>query len=416
MLNHHSFIVGLVVFVVTAMVAGCSDRSTSPLEPSPDLFDFGFQNVPGRGVAADPPAGVVDVTAGDETLSLFPYTGSDFSGNPVDPINIVFVGNVDATMIRNALMALDGDRSGTGLPPVAPFNGTWGDALGDVQTTYADGAGWVGSVVQLSLGGYGPVRVHLRLFETRQPYGDGGKWTLGGAHFEVLIPGTTDHQVLGWELARQIVAADLMRSGLAVTASSSGVINATPSFRTIPAVIYNGVPDALKLLAGLPPGPTATDVPIPSDGQATVLQVSGEVANLADSRETSFTLQFSQIIPKPFCSDSPFDYLLVEGPVSLRKVVRTTSHGSYAYDAEIRGQLTATPVDVTQSPPVPAGDSFKVTASDVQHGFISAEDARVSMQGKRIIIGGGAEKQFIRLEVHEHGTNDYSVAVKCLEG
>jgi hypothetical protein len=410
MLNHHSLISGLAVVVVIATLAGCSDRSASPLEPTWD-----FQIFPSRGVAIDPPTGVVDVTAGEETLSLFPYTGNDFSGNPVDPINIVFVGNVDATTIRNALMALDGDRTGAGFPPVAPFNGTWSDALGGVQTTYADGAGWVGSVVQLNLGGYGPVRVHLRLFETRQPYDDGGKWTLGGAHFEVLIPGTTDHQVLGWELAELIVVSDLVRSGLVVATSSSGVINAAPSFRTIPAMIYNGIPDELKLLAGLPVGPSTTDVPIPSDGEATVLQIEGEVSSIADSREASFTLQFSQIIPKPFCSDSPFDYLLVEGPVSLRKVVRISAQGSYAYDAAIRGQLTATPVDVTQNPPVPAGEPFKVTASDVQHGFISASDARVSMQGKRIIIGNGAEKQFTRLEVHERGTNDFRVDVKCLQ-
>ena len=409
MLNHRSFLNGLAAAIVVTMLAGCVDRIL-PLEPSRSKSTMWSQ-----GAADNPPPGVVDVTAGSETLSLFPYTAGDFSGNPVDPINIVFVGNVDATTIRNALMALDGDRTGDGFPPVAPFDGTWSDALGGVQTTYADGAGWVGSVVQLSLGGYGPVRVHLRLFETRVPYGDGGKWTLGGAHFEILIPGTTDHQVIGWELAEQIVVSDLMRCGLEVSASSSGGINAAPSFRSIPAVIYNGIPDGLKFLAGLPPGPTATDVPIPSDGQATVLHVEGEVSGVADIREESFTLQFSQIIPKPFCSDSPFDFLLVEGPVSLRKTVRVSGQGRYAYDATIRGQLTATPIDVTQNPPVPAGAPFKVTASDVQHGFISADDARVSMQGKRIVIGNGAEKQFIRLEVHEHGTNHFSADVKCLE-
>ncbi len=71
-------------------------------------------------------------------------------------------------------------------------------------------------------------------------------------------------------------------------------------------------------------------------------------------------------------------------------------------------------VDVTQNPPVPAGDSFNVTASDVQQGFISAVDARVTMQGKRIIIGRGAEKQFLRLEMHELGVKQFSSRVQCL--
>ena len=40
----------------------------------------------------------------------------------------------------------------------------------------------------------------------------------GAAHFEVLIPGTTDHQVLSWIVARDLVVGDLMRSGLLLEA------------------------------------------------------------------------------------------------------------------------------------------------------------------------------------------------------
>lgn len=410
MINHDSLTSCLAMVVLVAGLWGCSDRAPLPTSSSDDA-----SSLLSRSASANVPTGLVDVTAASESLMLWPYTGDNFSGTPVDPVNLVFAGAVDATAIRDALLALDGDRSAAGFPPVSPFNDTWSDALGGVQTTYAQGCGWIGSVVQLCLGGYGPVRVHLRLFETRQPFGGGGKWTVGAAHFEILIPGTTDHQVLGWELAEQIVALDLMRSGLTVAGSSSGVINAAPDFRSIPAVIYNGIPDELKIICGLPPGPSAVDVPIPSNGEATVLTVAGGVPRIADERATSFELQFSQVIPKPFCSDGQFDYVLVEGPVSLRKTVRTSDRGVYAYDAMIRGQLTATPVDVTQNPPVPVGEPSKVSASDVQHGFISGKDARVSMQGKRIIIGHGAESQFTRLEVHENGVNDFSVHVKCLE-
>lgn len=290
--------------------------------------------------------------------------------------------------------------------------------MGGVQTAYADGGGWVGSVVQLELGSYGPLRFHLRLFETRNPFGaPEGTWTLGAAHFEILIPGTTNHQVMCWELAEQIVIADLVRSGLLGAApASSGPINAAPTYRDIPAVIYNGVPDELKLACGLPPGSASGNVPIPSDGEATLLYLTGSVAVSADLRDVNFTIEFSQLIPKPFCSTGPADFLLVEGPVTLRRSTRVTTEGRYAYDAMIRGLLTATPVDVTQNPPVIVGEPFKVTASDVQQGYISSWDgnSRVAMQSQRIIIGNGAEKQFVWLEIHERGSKHYREIVQCL--
>ncbi|HEU4928249.1 MAG TPA: hypothetical protein VFU38_00335, partial [Candidatus Krumholzibacteria bacterium] len=100
-------------------------------------------------------------------------------------------------------------------------------------------------------------------------------------------------------------------------------------------------------------------------------------------------------------------------PVSLRKDV-LDADGRYEYAAEIRGQLMATPVDVTKSPPVPTGEAFRVSASDVQHGFLDLHDARVAMQSNRLVFQETAEKQFIYLVVHERGTDAYREQVKCL--
>lgn len=67
-----------------------------------------------------------------------------------------------------------------------------------MQTAYDARAGWVGSAIQLQCGDYGPIRFHLRLFEA-------GDYTLANVHFELLIPNTTEHQVLSVELAEQLV-------------------------------------------------------------------------------------------------------------------------------------------------------------------------------------------------------------------
>jgi hypothetical protein len=216
------------MFVSACLIAGCSseDLFTSPVEAPPGLFSM----------SVNAPADLVTVENAGHSLTFWPYTSAGLSDQPSDPINLVFVGKASPVAIRAALMGLDGDRSSLGLPPVPPFNARWTDAFGDAQGTYASEGGWTGSVIQLALGDYGPIRVHLRLFSTKAPYGD-GTWTLGGAHFEVLIPGTTEHQVLSWEIAQQIVVGDLMRSGLISGVTLTSTINAAPSFRDIPAPI-----------------------------------------------------------------------------------------------------------------------------------------------------------------------------------
>jgi len=172
---------------VMALLAGCSQDPVRPSASS--LAGSGDRSVSGAReiTAPGPPADIATVEFGGQTLHLWPYTGGSFDGTPSDPINLVFVGKADPRAIRAALLALDGDRTAFGYPNDYPFNATWSDANGDVQTSYADGEGWVGNVIQLQLGRYEFGRVHLRLFRTGSAFGDGGVWTLGGAHFEILI-------------------------------------------------------------------------------------------------------------------------------------------------------------------------------------------------------------------------------------
>src|SRR5262245_60839580 len=151
------FLAAAALIAATAILCGCTEDLLSPPGRG------GAQLAPGGGGAL-PPAGLVDVSLGEERLTIWPYTGTSFDGTPSDPVNLVFAGEADPIQIRAALLALDGNRPG--LPPVYPFDAVWSDAVGDAQTTYAGDEGWVGSVIQLQLGNYGPVRFHLRLFRS----------------------------------------------------------------------------------------------------------------------------------------------------------------------------------------------------------------------------------------------------------
>jgi hypothetical protein len=404
-------------------VAGCSKNAGTPdalTKPSQDAQATSQpESAPPmiREDGSTPPSGMASVSFGTESLDLWPYTGTSFDGTPSDPVNLLFVGKADPVRIRAALLQLDGDRTAYGFPDSYPFNATWSDAGGDVQTTYANGEGWLGSVVQLQLGTYDPGRVHLRLFRTGVPFGDGGTWTIGAAHFEIMIPGTADHAVLSWELARNVVVTDLVRSGLldsSTPMAPTDQITQTPSFRDIIPEIYNQLPEDLKAGIGGPSGTVTAPVPIPNDGMAMMLDMAGEAPPQIGTTSASFTVNYNITIPKPFCSEGPYDYVLLTGPVTLMNTTTVDATGLYQFTAGISGQLTVTPLDVTVSPPVPAGTPYKVQVGDKLQGALDATSSWAMFQSRRIAPQkGGSQMLMTKLRVGTRGQDSYSAQVQC---
>lgn len=274
--------------------------------------------------------------------TFFPYTADDFEAAPKDPVNLVFTGNVDPRQIRAALLALpNGDRTAFGFPGGFPFDCTWRDALGgDEQVTHAGGA-WTGSVIQLACGDYSPVRFHVRLF----PAADR---TVGNAHFEVHIAGTTDHQVLNWEIAEQLVTADLVRTGIAAPVGIAAGINAAPYFRIINEQVYDALPPDLQALAF----PVSADVhAMPTDGNATIVAVFGQAALVPGTAEQAQVFQFDQVIPKPFCATDDVPFVYATGPVTLQQADALSDGGEYSREFSAAGELSVAPIDLTTGQP-----------------------------------------------------------------
>ena len=129
--------------IAALALAACAAESTGPADR------------PAFARTAPAPAGVVAATP---SLSIYPYTLVNFSSDPAerfDPVNLIFTGRADPREIRADLLALDGNRPG--LPPAPFFTCVWRDAIGDMQTGYSNEGGWVGSVIQLRCGEFGPV-------------------------------------------------------------------------------------------------------------------------------------------------------------------------------------------------------------------------------------------------------------------
>jgi hypothetical protein len=398
-------LIALVVTLVVMLPNGCTeDHAVCP-------------QVPSSGLQA--PTGVVTVTTAGKALEFWPYTGNSFAGTPVDPVNLVFTGQADPVRIRAALLALDGDRTSAGFPDAYPFNATWADAIGgDVQTAYVGGGeGWVGSVVQLQLGEYGPLRIHLRLFRSEQSLSATDIWTLGAAHFEVLIPGTADHQVLSWELAKQVVIADLVRSGLLDTVTPlepTATIHAAPTFRDIIPEIYNPLPVELKMLIGGPTDTVTSPVGIPTDGTATILHIARAAPLKADAISSTVTLTYDQVVPKPFCSEGPYDLLQINGPVEFTLSVHVGADGSYSYNSAYWGALDAVPIDMSSGEPV-VGEPLEAVVSGLQSGSLTTTEARVQSEDHRLAqYAQGNEVLDTQLAVATNGERHHAATTRCL--
>jgi len=414
-------LIAILILLLTTPIlfTACShENPVTPQEVDDEFFDKSVEII--RQFGDTPPGETATVTLGDATLEFWPYTGTTFDGTPVDPINVVFAGEADPLQIRAALLALDGDRTAFGFPDAPPFNTVWLDAIGgDVQTTCAvTGHGWVGSVVQLTLGDYGPLRAHLRLFRTGNELGD-GCWTLGGAHFEMQIPGTTDHQVLSWELAEQLVMVDLMRSGLLdpeVPMVPTGLINEAPSFRSIPAVIYNLLPPELVDIVGGPEPPVTEPVPLASDGQGTLFNVAIAAPVIPGSYTTSTVVVFDQMVPRPYCSEGPGDYLLVSGPVDFRLTTVVTNSLEFHTRSKYMGSIMAQPFDLSGGTPEPIGDPFPARVSGRQIGRMNQQSSEIVSRDSRLTHeSGGPQILLEQLRVPQSGRKVYRSQLHCID-
>jgi hypothetical protein len=382
----------LLALTVAVVATGCGDV----LEPENRRAALSSG---ARGAAA--PTSVLAVTAAGATHRIWPYTGVDFTGTPQDPMNLVFAGEADPRNVRAALLSLPGNRAGT---PFAAFDCTWKDAIGGIQTTYSEEAGWEGSVVQLECGDYDPFRYHLRLFRA-------GPWTLGQAHVEILVPGTHDHAVLSWEVGEQFVMVDFMRSGLLAAApSQTGLITPAPSFGHIHPAIYNGLPPALRMLAGGPMENVTQPVPIQTNGSATVLVVRERLPLVEEVRSYAVDLTFNQTIPKPFCSEhEPFVY--VHGPLRLRQEVVVSASGAFSSRTEGNGELQVTPVDPM------TGERGTTAPATIHERHASEVDGTTafasSLRQLRIHHGGAPQQLRIHLRVGPAGVTTFSRNEHC---
>lgn len=396
MLRFHASALSAAAAVIGLGLSGCVDDQITPT----GLQFEATQSASLEGFAPPPPNGLVAV----DGLQLWPWTGRDLAGTIADPMSVILVGDIDVVSLRAALLALDGDRTAQGFPPGFPFNCTWQDAHGGMQTTYTAEYGWVANAVQLECGAYNPLRFHMRLF-------DAGPAVVAAVHFDLLIPGTPEHQVLAWDVPRTLALVDIAR-GLTLAAPPQFVqVNTVGSVQEIPEVVYAGIPNALKVPFGLPPGPSTGPVPIPTDGQAYFVVVGQRPDVFASTDEYQLTVQFDRVIPRPFCATGPTDIVYVNGPVHISVLTEVDDYGILTTHNKLRGDLQVTPIDISTG--LPSGPSFVARISQVDNTGAGPNGTHVNavLQRKALPPGVGFLKS--HLVTGPSGTAHFTYSENC---
>jgi hypothetical protein len=157
-------------------------------------------------------------------------------------------------------------------------------------------------------------------------------------------------------------------------------------------------------------------VPLGNDGVADVFTLAPGAPVAAAPLEQVLEVPFDQIVPKPLCSDGPLDYVHVKGLVTLHRRGELDAGGAYLYEGGYSGRLVITPVDVTVSPPVPAGMPFAADVSGQQTGFALGEEHRAQARDRRLAHAGGPPEILQQLlRVGSHGNNVSQVRSRCPE-
>jgi hypothetical protein len=213
--------------------------------------------------------------------------------------------------------------------------------------------------------------------------------------------------------------ADLVRSGLLAAETPlqpTGIINAAPEFRSIPPEIYNGLPLELISIVGGPQPPVDSPVALASDGQGTLLHITGAAPVSVGQYAHEVTITYDQLVPRPFCAEGPGDWLLVSGPVDFTVRTEVTADGTFTVAGGYDGVIMAQPIDLTSGDPVPAGDPFTASVSGMHRGHLMADKGRIMATDRRLTHeANGPQLLHEWLSVPQQGHKTYRSQLRCID-
>ena len=298
-------------------------------------------------------------------------------------------------------MTLVGRRPTWSFLPSGANGCVWMDGMGYDQAAYVEPEGWVGDELQLvcatpdsPLGKED--RFHVRLFRS-------GPHTIGGAHFEINVPGTAEHEVLSWEMARDFVTDEIARLDMAAFQGEAEVFEPKDgTFRTVRGQVNYYVfatNNAFWARLGLldPPAPGLPAAPIPATGLAAVFAPSFTFVPVKSDFTLTDYRTYGVVTTKPFCGGAPVQ--ITGGPLTLRLRVQTNPSGKYQRTFTVAGYLKIKTLST--------GVVQDAVISQISRGMLTDNHGQVSEEVSQILLATDSAAGQSLYVVFGAGKNDY---------
>src|SRR5690606_31388005 len=134
----------------------------------------------------------------------------------------------------------------------------------------------------------------------------------------------------------------------------------------------------------------------------------------AGSTHESFTLEFGQIIPKPFCAAAG-ELVRVDGPVTLEQDVVVSASGELMSQTRIVGELQVRPFDPATGA-LGVAQTARVRDHYVTHIGSHVNTVMSTRQQTLSTAGGPSQSLRESLRVSESGADRYDHDEKCAAG
>jgi hypothetical protein len=195
------------------------------------------------------------------------------------------------------------------------------------------------------------------------------------------------------------------------------MINAAPDFRSISTFVYNGLVDdpmgqMLLTALGYPVEYQTSNYPLPNDGQGTLFHLAGALPVMTDSYTNTVVIEYGQAIPRPVCSEGPYDWLYVSGPLTFTTQVHVNDNGMYTYRSTYDGVLNAVPIDIATFEPI--GMPFDAQIMGKQSGKTGLKGRKVMSWDKRLALQQGEPEMLLEtLQVGTAVRDRYRLFERC---
>jgi len=131
----------------------------------------------------------------------------------------------------------------------------------------------------------------------------------------------------------------------------------------------------------------------------------------AEADDYALSLPFGQVIPRPFCSQGPADFVFVQGPVDISVSTRVNGRGVLQSHNVLRGDLDVTPMDISRG--LPSGPTFRAQISQTDNTGVGPSGTHVDAVQQRKAVPSTTAFLSIHRVTGPNGSARFTSSERC---